>query len=251
MKWSRLLAVLALLAATPAAAQIYPEPYYGGVISPGEVIAAARSLGLQPVSEPRLRGPVWIVRAIARDGTMIRVAVDSRSGRVIEMYAINRPGMGPADPDSRFAMRGRGYDPYGAPPSYRDEPHRAVPQPYDDDDDDADSEPVPQPRSYAPAPRSSYGEPHSSKRSSKPARDRVASRPPAAAPLPKARPDNIEAGAGTGDKDKTKPAMASGPKEPAVTGSVAAEKKDQKTEPAKPDSGPAKQPHRYPVQPLE
>lgn len=243
MKWSRSIAVVALLAATPAAAQVYPaEPYYGGIVSPGEVIAAAQSLGLRPVSEPRLRGPVWVVRAVAREGTLLRVVVDSRSGRVVEMHAINDRRMGPVEPDPRYAMRGRGYDPYGPGPSYRSEPvvpYESSPPPYDDDE--LDDQPVPQPRGYVPEPHSSYSPPPASKQSSKPVEHRVASRPSATAPLPKARPADIKGEARSEGKKDSNPAVASSTKSPETTGSIPTPR------PKKPLTSPKSE--EYPVQP--
>src|SRR5215469_5897728 len=92
MNWSRSFAVLAFLAATPAVAQPYPaEPYYGGVVPPREVMRAVADMGLQPVSEPRLRGNVWIVRGAGREGTVVRVVLDAHTGRVLDMHAVHRP----------------------------------------------------------------------------------------------------------------------------------------------------------------
>jgi hypothetical protein len=225
MNWTRSFSVLAFLTtvplaaslATPAAAQPYPgEPYYGGIVPPGHVMRTLTGMGLQPASEPRLRGRVWVVRGIGREGTVVRVVLDSHTGRVVDMRAVNRPGMygpgvqpGPYQPDPRYVMR----DPY--PPEaraypaprpgqvYQDEPPYPGPRgavaPDDDDDDIA-----PQPRGYVP---------HSSV--TKPAQPRVSSKPEAKAenrrvaakpPLPKARPDDIKSGikADTAKKDDAK-----------------------------------------------
>jgi hypothetical protein len=68
MNWTRSLGVFAFLTmlplavplATSAAAQPYPgEPYYGGIVPPGQVMRTLTGMGLQPASEPRLRGHVW------------------------------------------------------------------------------------------------------------------------------------------------------------------------------------------------
>lgn len=251
MNWSRSFAVLALLTATPAAAQVYPaEPYYRGIIPAEQVLAIAHSFGLEPVSEPRLRGPVWVVRALGRDGTLIRVAVDSYSGRVLRMHAVNESRMR----DPRFVMREPSYNrAYGPPLSV---PYETAPAPYDgvrampdddDEDDVANVRPVPRPREYVP--HSSVSPAPHSHQASKPAGPRLASRPPAgAAPLPKARPDNIQ---GNKSEIKKDSAAASGSKEPVVTGSVPAKENKKAETPAAPNGDPAKELKYYPVQPLE
>lgn len=246
MRWSRSLAVLALLATTPAVAQVYPaEPYYRSMVLPEQVIDTVRSLGLRPVNEPRLRGPVWVVRALAREGTLIRVVVDSRSGRVVEMHAVDR-----ADP--RFAMRGPGYRPYYEAPPYDGGPRgpyetapyhggQAVP---DDDDGDGLDEPAPRPRGYVP--HSSLSEPHSPQSSAKPAEKRLASKPPAAVPMPKARPADIKAANQSKTGEDADPAVAAASKEPVTTGSVTSPGDEKAAVPAD-----AKKTPVYPVQPLE
>ena len=106
---------LAWFAGSPAAAQMYqpPAPYYG--VDPGQVLARVQSLGLRPVSEPRLRGPVWVVRAVGREGTLVRVLVDAGSGRVVNIVAIDQPypprlaSGGPASEGPWVPMRGPGY----------------------------------------------------------------------------------------------------------------------------------------------
>jgi hypothetical protein len=272
MNWSRSFAVVTLLMATPAAAQMYPsQPHYGGVISPGQVMGAVQSLGLRPVSEPHLRGPVWVVRAVGRDGTLVRVVVDSQSGRVVNMTAIDRPmppNMVPGEPDPRFVMRGQRYpgpsEDYSPPPQpqYRggQQPYGSNQPPYGggqampDDDDD---QPMPPDGRYAPRPNSSINQPQSPRQASapksfdpllgvppefrgknvkiesKPADKRVASKP-VTTPLPKARPDEAKKDPG--------PAVASGPKEPETTGSIPEKKTGDETK---------KTPDVAPVQPLE
>lgn len=217
------LAVLAWLAASPAAAQIYPPPapYYG--VAPGQVLARIESLGLRPVSEPRLRGPVWVVRAVGRDGTLVRVLVDAQTGRVVNIVALDRPNPPrqvsvPASEGPWVPMGGPGYEDelppggaYGPPPA-----GQAYPSPGG---------------AYAPGPQSARG----------PAVERkVASRP--STPLPKPRP--MDAPQEASKKDT--PAVASSPNAPEITGSIPPN--DKKGEGS--SGAPAKTPD-FPVQPLE
>jgi hypothetical protein len=203
MNWSRSFAVLAFLAATPAAAQPYPaEPYYG-VISPREVMRTVAGMGLQPASEPRLRGHVWIVRGIGREGTIVRIVIDSRSGQVVDMHALRGPGAyevgpyqpDPRQPDPRYVMREQPYPGGGYPPApragevYQAPPYGGSQGALPDDEDDYQGAPAPQPRGYVP-PRSSYPAANEPRFSSTPETKRVAAKP--AVPLPKARPGNIQ-----------------------------------------------------------
>lgn len=86
-------AILMIAAATPVSAQHYrwgpdaPPPGYGGRIHPQHIEAMVRSLGFQPVAEPRARGPLWVTHAVDREGRHVRVLIDSFSGRVIDVLA--------------------------------------------------------------------------------------------------------------------------------------------------------------------
>jgi hypothetical protein len=179
MQWSRSFAVLAFFAATPVLAQVYPsETYYYGVISPREVMRKVSELGLQPASEPRLRGHVWVVQSIGRQGALLRVVVDSHSGEVVNIRPLHGRAYEEREWDEpRQAMRER----YGAgeyPPAPRaGEVYRA---PLDAEDDDR-----------ARTRRGSYPPPLEPRFSETPEPKRLASKPPAV-PLPKARPDNIQ-----------------------------------------------------------
>ena len=86
-------AFLTLAASAPASAQYWgpgvPPPDYSGRIPPQHVEAMVRSMGYQPVAEPRTRGPLWVTHAIDRDGQQVRVLIDSFSGRVIDV--LRRP----------------------------------------------------------------------------------------------------------------------------------------------------------------
>jgi len=227
------LAVLAWFAASPTAAQMYPSPapYYG--VGPEQVLARVQSMGLRPVSEPHLRGPVWVVRATGQDGTLVRVIVEAESGRVVNMVAIDRaypPRLawgGPVREGPWVPMRGQPYDnqpppaggPYGPPAS----------------------------GAYAPGPQSSYGgadprlgvppEFRKGVNSNGPQPEKkVASRP--ATPLPKPKP--VDAAQDANKKET--PAVAVNPAGPETTGSVPSGNKK--------DTTPAKTPD-FPVQPLE
>jgi hypothetical protein len=125
---------LALLAAVPAAAetplqlaQVYPYPYsappgvYRG-LSPNEAMSAVRSLGLTPTSA-RSRGSFWVVQAVGRDGTPVRVAVDRWSGRVVDIQQV-----GPRPPHVARVVPGAPYERAPGGPTGG--------QNFDDDDED-------------------------------------------------------------------------------------------------------------------
>lgn len=88
-------ALLALATATPAAAQYYDwhphqQPMFSaGRIPPQHIDAMVRSMGYQPVAEPRPRGPLWVTHAMDRDGQHVRVLIDGFTGRVIDV--LRRP----------------------------------------------------------------------------------------------------------------------------------------------------------------
>jgi len=86
-------ALFAFAAATPASAQYWapdaPVPSYDGRIPAQHIEAMVRSMGFQPVADPRLRGPLWVTHAVDRDGQQVRVLIDSYSGRTIDV--LRRP----------------------------------------------------------------------------------------------------------------------------------------------------------------
>ena len=241
------LVVLAWAAGPPAVAQSYPPPapYYYGV-GPDQVLARIQSMGLRPVSEPHLRGPVWVVRAEGREGTQVRVLVEAGTGRVVNIAAIERPypphiaSGGPVSEGPWVPMRGPGYGdglppppasgPYGAPPAAEG---RAYPSP------NTGYSAGPQSPSYT---GSAYGPgPQSPRESSgQTEKKKVAARP--VTPLPKPRPSDAAKDA----SKKESPAVAATAKEPEATGSIPAGEK--KSEGA--SSPPAKTPD-VPVAPLE
>jgi hypothetical protein len=242
------LAVLAWFAGSPAATQMYPPPapYYG--VDPGQVLARVQSLGLRPVSEPRLRGPVWVVRAVGREGTLVRVLVDAGTGRVVNMVAIDQPyppqlaSGGSVSEGPWVPMRGPGYNDGLPPPTrggYGPPPAR-----------EGYSSPG---GAYVPGPQSSRG-PAVDPLTGVPSEFRkganggavqpekkVASRP--STPLPKPRPADAPQDA----SKKDAPAVAAAPQEPEATGSIpSSEKKDGAS-----SGAPAKKLDLPPVSPLE
>jgi len=210
------LAVLAWIAVSPAVAQNYPSPApypapYG--VAPGEVLSRVQSLGLRPIGEPILRGPVWVVRAEGREGTLVRVLVDAGTGRVVNIVAIDRSypprfaSGGPVSEGPWVPMRGPGYD---------------------------DEIPLP-PRGVAIDPRMGPNNVAPEKK--------VASRP--STPLPKPRPSEAQDAS-----RKDAPAVAATPQAPEITGSIpASDQKPRDKKDATPDV-PAKMPD-VPVSPLE
>ncbi len=259
MKWSHLFAVVALWVATPAAAQIYQMPYYPGpgypnTISSGQAMAAVQSVGLRPVSEPDLRGPVWVVRAIGRDGELVRAVVDSQSGRVVNITTLDRPvppepDMTPGGRKPRVVTREPHYDgPYeNREPEYRGTksmpPYGSNQPPYDEQgvlDEEDEDQPIQPPggRSLS-SPNSSLGPQISSQSSAPKNVDPLLGVPPefrgknaklesksadkpvasktSTVPLPKARPDDSK-------KDQG-PTIATGPKKSETMGSILAPQK--------------------------
>jgi hypothetical protein len=94
-----------------------PVPlYYPGAVYPGyapglpphEIITIVRSTGLEPLSGPMRRGPIYAVRAVDRAGQQVRVIVDARLGRVVRIVPL---------PGARFAAQVVVPPPYGRPPA--------------------------------------------------------------------------------------------------------------------------------------
>jgi hypothetical protein len=132
-------ALLALAATSPAAAQ------FDNRIPPQHIEAMVRSMGYQPVADPRPRGPLWVTHAVDRDGQHVRVLIDSYSGRVIDVLrrpvppqnvSLNPPANIPFPPqgDARFPQQ---FPPQANVPQsdyqegpdydYRDMPHNRRP----------------------------------------------------------------------------------------------------------------------------
>jgi hypothetical protein len=73
---------------------------------PHEADALVRSLGLTPIAEPRVHGPVILVYATGREGSQVRVTLDRRTGRVRQIVRI-----GPSAPQVATIQPGPYEDP--------------------------------------------------------------------------------------------------------------------------------------------
>ena len=112
---------LALSFTSPTWAQSPPPgAQAGGVLPPHEVLTSVRSMGLDPVGRPALRGRVYVLRAFDDTQFEKRVVVDARSGAVLSVRdAISSsPAYTPYDP--RYGR----YDPPRPPASIA---HAALP----------------------------------------------------------------------------------------------------------------------------
>jgi hypothetical protein len=92
---------LALSFTSPTWAQSPPPgAQAGGVLPPYEVLTSVRSMGLDPVGRPALRGRVYVLRAFDDTQFEKRVVVDARSGAVLSVRdAISSsPAYTPYDP---------------------------------------------------------------------------------------------------------------------------------------------------------
>ncbi|HEY7458362.1 MAG TPA: hypothetical protein VH765_06380 [Xanthobacteraceae bacterium] len=97
----------------------YPAPGPGfGLMPPHEADAVVRSLGLTPIAEPRVHGPVILVYALGQEGSQVRVTVDRRTGRVRQIVRI-----GPSAPQVATIQPG----PYDEPDETVMLPPRPVP----------------------------------------------------------------------------------------------------------------------------
>jgi hypothetical protein len=151
-----LCAVLIGFGSGPAFAQMM-VPY--DLMPPYEVARVVRSSGLIPVAPPMRSGAAYIVRAMDRYGTPVRMVIDGRSGEIVEVRRIAAVA-----PDYGYPRREP--PPYGYPrgeaaPGYRAAPPPAAAVPSREDRQ------VPQPRITEP---------------------RSAAVTPAHPPVPRARP---------------------------------------------------------------
>jgi hypothetical protein len=116
-------AVVFGLASTSAFPQVAPY----GLMPPYRVMAIVRQTGLVPVAAPMLAGATYVVRAVDRSGTPVRIVVDARYGEILTVRRV--AAMQPP----AYGYPARRYDPYGAepavPPGYRGYPPSAALRP--------------------------------------------------------------------------------------------------------------------------
>jgi hypothetical protein len=59
-----------------------------GPMPPKDIVLVARSAGLRPTSEPALTGSTYVVRAVDRYGTPLRVVIDARNGYLLSIHPL-------------------------------------------------------------------------------------------------------------------------------------------------------------------
>jgi hypothetical protein len=108
-----------------------PRPQPGAALPPHEVLTSVRSLGLDPVSRPQLRGRVYVLRAFDASQFEKRVMVDARSGEVLAVrdvvnvpptYTPYNPRYGRYEPPRPPGMIARATVPPPDPEPLLDEP---------------------------------------------------------------------------------------------------------------------------------
>lgn len=68
---------------------IYPVmPGYLAVLPPYEIVAAVRSLGLEPLSRPLRYGGMYGLRAVDPAGREVQVIADARDGRILRVNPV-------------------------------------------------------------------------------------------------------------------------------------------------------------------
>ena len=88
-------------------AELPPPRYARALLPPQEVYTVLRDAGFSPLGQPRLRGNVWSIAAMNRDGDDGRLFIDASNGRILRFM--------PAS--DRFDDEAAGvYDPQSGPP---------------------------------------------------------------------------------------------------------------------------------------
>ena len=134
MKITAALLALSLgVVATPLSAQ---RLFYD-LVPPYRVDMVVRAAGLMPVAPPSRYGVSYVVRAIDRYGSPMRVVIDGRSGAIVAVHRIaavyGRPVIGAVDPYGRtyslWASRPYAVTPDGARASDGDPPVGSIASP--------------------------------------------------------------------------------------------------------------------------
>ena len=195
------LAVLGVAGAETAAAQglyyygpgpgYYGPRYYVPGLAPWRVARIVRSAGLQPLSAPARRGPIYEVVALDPEGRHMRVAVDAYRGAItsVRPVAVLRPNSEP------YGARGPISEPYGsrvavAPPSLPPDEDEIVPGP-------RLSPPPSQPGTGRIPPQAPYAGPSQGIPPHQPLTQQPAQPPQAQQPAPSPRIVNAPATTGT------------------------------------------------------
>jgi hypothetical protein len=98
------LAICLALAATCSAVAPMPASAQAP-LPPSEITTSVRSMGLQPITAPVLRGARYVLRAIDRRGTEVTVAANAQNGRVLFVRPVGygeRPIEGPVYADRAY-----------------------------------------------------------------------------------------------------------------------------------------------------
>lgn len=69
--------------------QLPPPRYARGMLPPQEVYAVLRESGFAPLGAPQLRGNIWTIAAISRDGEDGRLFIDATNGRILSFMPVN------------------------------------------------------------------------------------------------------------------------------------------------------------------
>jgi hypothetical protein len=100
---TRLAMCLALAVTCSAVAPIPASAQ--ALLPPSEITTSVRSMGLQPITAPVLRGARYVLRAIDRRGMKVTVAADAVNGRVLFVRPVgyaDRPIEGPVYADRAY-----------------------------------------------------------------------------------------------------------------------------------------------------
>jgi len=113
----------------PPAYGVGPRDGYGPSLLPStEVYSVLRDNGFSPLGIPRLRGFVYTIAVLDRDGSDGRLVIDARNGRILRFVPGYRIG-GDHYYEEQSALRGPLSGPVGAPPPQAQAPDQAAPRP--------------------------------------------------------------------------------------------------------------------------